>query len=380
MSAEPKNIVLIGPVYPYRGGIAHYTTLLAKTFAKQNQPVKVISFRRQYPAWLYPGESDRDPSQNPLQVEAEYLLDPLYPWTWWATAQKIAAIQPSLVIIQWWTTFWALAFAALAFLLRRQKVPVLFIIHNVMPHEARPWDKWLARLALKQAQRFLVMTEREQERLLSLLPQAQTIKLPHPVYDMFAGQKIPQAQARKNLGLEPDGPVLLFFGIIRPYKGLRVALEALGKLRQHGQKVSLLVAGEFWEPVSEYTRLAQDLGVLEQIKINNRYIPDEEIGQYFSAADLFIAPYVGGTQSGAVKMALGFGLPAVVSRAVFSKELENYPASRISWVEAGNAQALAEAIAQGLEAAKQTPAQIIGEPATDEWEKLAAEIKSIRIV
>ena len=109
------KFVLVGPVYPYRGGIAHYTTMLAQTLAKRGSQFHVVSFRRQYPRWLYPGKSDRDPSQEPLRVNAEYLLDPLYPWTWWQTARRIAEWKPDVVIFQWWTTFWAPAFAALAF-------------------------------------------------------------------------------------------------------------------------------------------------------------------------------------------------------------------------------------------------------------------------
>ena len=374
------KFVLVGPVYPYRGGIAHYTTMLARTLAKRCSQLHVVSFRRQYPRWLYPGKSDRDPSQKPLRVNAEYLLDPLYPWTWWQTACRIAKWKPDVVIIQWWTTFWAPAFAALAFLLRRRGVKVLFVIHNVMPHEQRPWDRWLAHLALRQGHHFLVQTAREKERLLSLLPQAQTITSPHPVYDMFAGQRIPTIEAKQRLGLPADAPVVLFFGIVRPYKGLRFVIEALAELRARGKMMRLLVAGEFWEDVMAYTRMIEQLGLSAQVKIDNRYIPNEEIGLYFSAADVFVAPYVGGTQSGAVKMALGFGLPVVISQSLSSAELADETAHRLYWVDPTDVVALAEAIERSLR--EKTPAlgPVTLSSGSDEWEELVTAIETAAIV
>ena len=371
------KFVLVGPVYPYRGGIAHYTTMLAQTLAKRGSQCHVVSFRRQYPRWLYPGKSDRDPSQKPLRVNAEYLLDPLYPWTWWQTARKIAEWKPDVVIFQWWTTFWAPAFAALAFLLRRREVKVLFVIHNVMPHEPRPWDRWLARLALRQGHSFLVQTGREKERLFSLLPQAQITMSPLPLYGMFADQRVPAAEARQRLGLPVGEPVILFFGIVRPYKGLRFAIEALAELRARNKTVYLLVAGEFWEDVMAYTRLIEQLGLSAQVRIDNRYIPNEEVGLYFSAADIFVAPYIGGTQSAAVKVALGFDLPVVISRAIVSEELENDVAHRLYWVDPKDVRALADAIERSVKESVPASAPAILSSGSNEWEELATVIESL---
>ncbi|GAB4500572.1 MAG: glycosyltransferase [Anaerolineales bacterium] len=374
------KFALVGPVYPYRGGIAHYTTMLAQTLIKRGAPTHVVSFRRQYPRWLYPGQSDRDPSQNPLRVDAEYLLDPLYPWTWWQTARRMAEWQPDMVMIQWWTTFWAPAFAALAFLLRRRGIKVMFVIHNVMPHEPRLWDRWLARLALRQGQHFLVQTEREKARLLSLLPQAQTITASLPVYDMFTSQRIPRADAKQKLGLPADEPIALFFGIVRPYKGLRFAIEALAELRARGSKLRLLVVGEFWEDMTVYLRLIESRGLSAQIQIENRYISDEEIGLYFSSADVFVAPYIGGTQSAAVKVALGFGLPIVISRAIISEELENDATHRLYWVDPQDVSALADAMEQGCQEGSSISALGANPADGSEWDRLVDAIESAAIV
>ena len=307
------KITVIGPVYPYRGGIAHYTTLLARALSKRHQ-VRVISFLRQYPRWLYPGKTDKDPSRQPLRVEAEYLLDTLYPWTWWQTANQIFLFQPEVVIFPWWTTFWAPAFAVLTCLLRQKNLKTLFLIHNVLPHEARFWDAWLARLALRQGQAFVVQTAREKNRLLTFVPEAVVEICPHPVYEMFKEQYLPHREARQKLGLPLEWPVALFFGIVRPYKGLKYLIEAIARLGEGGEKVYLVVAGEFWEDKRFYQRQVENLGLTRQVRLEDRYIPNEEVGLFFSAADVFVAPYVGGTQSGALKMAIGFGVPVITTQ------------------------------------------------------------------
>jgi len=212
------------------------------------------------------------------------------------------------------------------------------------------------------------------------LPQAQTITSPHPVYDMFADQRIPTADAKQQLGLPADAPVVLFFGIVRPYKGLRFVIEALAELRARGKMMRLLVAGEFWEDVMAYTRMIEQLGLSAQVKIDNRYIPNEEIGLYFSAADVFVAPYVGGTQSGAVKMALGFGLPVVISQSLSSAELADETAHRLYWVDPTDVVALAEAIERSLR--EKTPAlgPVTLSSGSDEWEELVTAIETAAIV
>jgi hypothetical protein len=107
------------------------------------------------------GATDKDQSQEAIKTQAEYLLDPLSPATWTHTAKVIAASKPELVAIQWWTTFWSLPYAMLTRLLKRRGIRVVYVIHNVLPHETKPWDRWLARLALSPAQAYIVHTEEE---------------------------------------------------------------------------------------------------------------------------------------------------------------------------------------------------------------------------
>lgn len=314
--ASFQKLVLIGPTYPYRGGIAHYTTLLGKALAEKHD-LHLISFKRQYPQFLYPGESDKDPSLEPLQLEAEYLLDPLYPWTWWQALRRIRQIDPQAVIITWWTTFWGPAFASLAWALRRRGIPVIYLIHNVYPHEARPWDRWIAGFVLAQGQACLVQSENERKRLAALLPGTQVSLCQHPVYDFLTERRLPKARARQALGLPVEGDLLLFFGIVRPYKGLNYLLQALGKLAEQSDlRPHLVIAGEFWETKEPYLRQIAGLGLEDQVTVLDRYIPDEQVALLFSAADGFVAPYTGGTQSGALKIAASFGLPIILSESL----------------------------------------------------------------
>lgn len=307
------RISLIGPVHPYRGGISYFSTRLAHELRKSGHEVQVISFSRQYPAWLYPGKSDKDPSNEYLQVDALYLLDPLYPWTWIKTFKVINRWKPDIVLIQWWTTFWGFAYTFISTLLRNAGIKTVYIIHNILPHEERLWDRVIAKKTLSTASRFIVLSENELYRLKNIFPNAQVTLSHLPVFNLTE-RKYDQQEAKNKLGLPFDAPILLFFGIVRPYKGLKYAIQALAKLRKQGINAYLLVAGEFWENVNKYLQMVEQLDLSDHVIFHNRYIPNEEVGLYFSAADAFIAPYVGGTQSGVITIAMDYGLPVIASK------------------------------------------------------------------
>ena len=309
------RFVLIGPVYPYRGGIAHYTTMLYRALCKREHDVLLVSFKRQYPRWLFPGQSDRDPSEKPLQVEeARYWIDSLNPLTWLTSFWRIRRYRPDVVILQWWTVFWAPVWFVLGLLNRLfLRHPLVIICHNVLPHEAQWWDPWLARLVLWWGHWFIVQSPDERKRLVVLLPGAQVAVVPHPVYDMFADERVPQEEARRRLGLPLNVPVMLFFGIVREYKGLKDLLAALPEIRERVGGTILLVAGEFWDDKCSYLEMIEQLGVGDSVIIEDRYIPNEEVGLYFSAVDVLVAPYRRATGSGVVQMARGLGVPVITT-------------------------------------------------------------------
>jgi glycosyltransferase involved in cell wall biosynthesis len=372
---EPVSarLSLLGPVYPYRGGIAHHTSQLASTLQNAGHQVQVLSFSRQYPKWLFPGETDRDPSLHPQKVGAQFILDPLYPWTWNSTARRIAAFKPDAAIIPWWTTFYGPAYWSVAKLLKRKGVDVLFLIHNVLPHESRPLDRWVVRKVLEQGDYFLVQSPGEQSRLLDLLPGARVAMCAHPIYDFFSPGLAPKDQAKEELGIPPQNPVVLCFGFVRPYKGLSQAIAAIGSLQAQGIPAHLLVAGEFWEDKKKYEAQIERLGIAGHVTMIDRYIPDEEIPRYFSAADVFVAPYLQGSQSGATRIALSFGIPVVATESIADEMLASNPLALI--VAPGDREALTDGIVQALGKGGAPP--VTGEEAAKTWSQMASTIESL---
>lgn len=344
--------------------------MLARALSVDNE-VEVISFTRQYPRWLFPGASDRDPSQQVLRVNARYMIDSLAPWTWWQTATYILKQQPDIVLLQWWSTYWAPTLWTVARQLGRHGLAPLFLVHNVLPHETRAWDVWLTRGVLSQGRAFLVQTERERQRLVALLPAAKVRIFAQPVDTLFSHDRLPKSQARQQLCWPSEQLTLLFFGIVRPYKGLHYLLEALGLLRQRGQSFGLLVAGEFWESQIGYEAHIKRLGLEEQVRLVNKYIPNEELSLYFSAADVFVAPYVEATASLAVKLALAFKLPVITTFLDPTLELTR---DQVTVVPPHNSTALADAIAKFRSAEWALPPETVDAPLSG-WGSLPAIVE-----
>ena len=221
------QICLIGPSYPFRGGITHHTTLLYRYLRKKHL-VSFYSFSRQYPQWLFPGKTDRDTSEAPLYEEGvEAILDSLNPITWWKVIRKVERQKPDLLIIPWWTYFWTPQFWIIATLVKwfSRATTILFICHNVVDHDSHFFSRACARAVLKRGDRFLVHSEMDREKLKSIIPDNLITLAFHPVYDFFNSEGLSKRDARERLSLE--GEIMLFFGFIRPYKGLDDLIEAM---------------------------------------------------------------------------------------------------------------------------------------------------------
>lgn len=303
---------LIGPTFPYRGGIAHYTTLLAQHL-RLNHEVLFISFSQQYPTWLFPGRSDKDPSARPLRTDAEYLLNPLNPWSWRRTLARLRAWQPDVVVVPWWVPFWAPAWAALGRGIRRLpgRPKLLFICHNVLPHEQgklRPILPQLTRLALGAGDGFIVHSAADGAILQQILPGAVLAVTPHPTYAAL-GDTPPAALP---FALPADRPLLLFAGFVRPYKGLDVLLAAL-PLALAERPLHLLVAGEFWQGTAPYQEQITQLGISEAVTLVDDYLPNELLAACIRRADVVVLPYRSATQSGVIQVVFGQGKPVITT-------------------------------------------------------------------
>ena len=253
------KIVFLGPTYPLRGGIARYGTYLLGALQKRHDCLG-IGFKKLYPAWLFPGKGELElGSIPPAGSEAQALLHYGVPTTWRQAYKQIKDYSPSCVILTWWVSFWALHLGWLARKLS-DTCPVIFLCHNVLPHESRMFDPRLTRWALKPGNGFIVHSEENLHQLAKLFPNTRVIRREHPVYYSDLRFASPREEARKRLGL--SGRMLLFFGFVRPYKGLDVAIEALTHLGPDLEDLTLWVAGEFWEDEERYHSLIERLDLV----------------------------------------------------------------------------------------------------------------------
>jgi glycosyltransferase involved in cell wall biosynthesis len=305
------NVCLVGPAHPYRGGIAHFTSLLAREFSKEHS-VSVVNFKRLYPSFLFPGKTQFDDSASPLQVESARLIDSLNPFTFITTAKFVARRKPDMVVFQWWHPFFAFSYACVAFLLRRMaNTKIIFLCHNVLPHEASAFDRILIKIGFLFVDAFLVQSKEDQKNLHHLKKNAVSAFNPLPTYDVFNRGDVSTDQARETLGIK--GRVILFFGLIRAYKGLKILLEAFAKsLRE--VETTLLIVGEFYEDPEQYTSLMDRLSIRDKIVLVDHYVPNEEVETYFKACDVVVLPYLSATQSAIVQIAFGFDKPVIVTR------------------------------------------------------------------
>jgi glycosyltransferase involved in cell wall biosynthesis len=336
---------VIGPTYPFRGGIAHYTTLLVKHL-RVSHSVSFYSYRRQYPRWLFPGNTAKDPSNDILHVDCEYLLDSLNPLTWWRVYWRIRAEAPDVLILQWWTPFWTPMLVAMTNWVktfkRTQQTKILFVCHHIVPPEGGPFDLNLAQFALRRGDFFIVHNEYDYITLHKHLPGKVVRLTSHPTYDMLVSVPQDSRQARQQLGLDTDVPVVLFFGFVRRYKGVGSLLDAMPLVLQQ-RRVKLLIVGEFWEEARIYEEQIARLGLKEHVLIIPRYVPNEEVAVYFSAADLVVVPYVETATSGVVRLAFGFNKPVVGTNVGgLSEVLEDGETGYL--VPPGDSTALARAI------------------------------------
>lgn len=307
------KIDLIGPSYPFRGGISHYTTILFQHL-KTKHKTQFYSFKRQYPRFLYPGKTDRDESNSPLKVsEAQPLLDSINPLSWLHVARKIVRDNPDITIFPWWVVFWALPYLTIIFFLKLfSKTKILFICHNFQEHERNHVKYLISKWVLARGDYFIVHSEEEKEQLIKSTGKTAVKVNFHPIYDIFNPGEIPQDEAKANLGLDEDN-IILFFGFVREYKGLRYLLEAMPQILENTD-ARLVIAGEFWEDKEKYQRLIDSLNIKAKVTIIDRYVPNEEIACYFYACDIVVLPYTAVTGSGLVQLAFGFNKPVVVSR------------------------------------------------------------------
>lgn len=338
-----ENIVLIGPVYPYKGGIAHYTSLLYRALAKEYN-MELISYKMQYPGFLYKKEQT-DFANDFFRIEnTEYLIHTANPFNIIRVGKKIRKRQPDLIIMQWWHPYFAPCCWILEKILGR-KIRKIFICHNVFPHERFPLDKFLTKLVLKNGDAFIVHSKSDGEALLTIKQKADIQYNPHPTYNVFKMKNLTKEQARKKMHILYEKKVLLFFGYVRAYKGLKYLLRAMPAIKEKFPETILLAAGAFGSDKEDYLNIIKDEGIMDCVEVVDQYIPDHEVEKYFAACDLAVLPYESATQSGIAQIAFGFEKPVIATNVGGLPDVVKDGKTGYV-VEPGNQVALAEAVIQ----------------------------------
>ena len=304
------KIVIIGTAYPYRGGLAHYNAILYRHLSRHHS-VTVFTFSRQYPKILFPGKFQEEKGDSGVQIPAEQAVDSINPLTWWRLGRRVRDMKPDCVIIKYWMPFFAPCFGTISRCIRSNGfTKVIFICDNVVPHEKFPFGRLLTRYAFSAIDSAIVQSDSVERDLLALFPRIRYFKVPHPVYEMY-GVKESKEGARVSLGL-PGGPIILFFGFIRAYKGLATLIEAMPLVKQT-IPIHLVIAGEFYGDEKKYRTMIHGLGLEQDVTVRSEYIPQNQVGKYFSASDCVVLPYVSATQSGIVQIAYQFDTPVIAT-------------------------------------------------------------------
>ena len=333
-----NTVGVLGPVLPFRGGVAQHTTLLYRALRNKAEVV-MISFSRQYPQFLFPGTSDIEPGYEDYQEEGvKYLLDSLNPFTWWKTVKVFLRQKVSEVFIPWWSVYWTPSFAFISFLLRRHHVKLVFICHNIVEHETRHWKLPLTRAVLRYGNRFIVHSKQEFKEFRCFIGLDGLTRHPMPPFSSFPSAK---RTLPRRAGLE-----LLFFGIVRPYKGIDTLLDAISLLK--GSDVFLSVVGEWWPEAESIKERCKDKAINSKTEIVDRYVSDQEAADYFARADVVVLPYHGQKSSGVVPLATFYEKPVIASKSAGIADMIEDEVSGLL-VEPRSPKALAEAIERLLE-------------------------------
>ncbi|MFB6278898.1 MAG: glycosyltransferase [Salinibacter sp.] len=313
---EKWKIAVVGPMHPYRGGIAHFTEMTVEGLDGRGHEIAPLNFARQYPEFLFPGKTQFEPDDEAPAIvqEAPRVLDPLNPLSWFRAGFRLRDAAPDAVVFQYWMPFFAPAYGVVARGLQRHYgIPSMAVVHNALPHERHFGDAWLSQFFLAACEGHVVMSDAVADNLRPLRdPDAPVRRIEHPVYERF-GASVPKAEARAALDLPDDVPVCLFFGFVREYKGLHVLLKALPEALERLPDLHLVVAGEPYDDPERYHRLIREHNLADRVHWHDAYIPSGDVPAYFCAADLVVQPYVSATQSGVAQIATHFERPMVLT-------------------------------------------------------------------
>jgi glycosyltransferase involved in cell wall biosynthesis len=312
------TVVIIGPAYPLRGGLATFDQRLANEFISEGYNCVIYSFSLQYPDFMFPGTTQYSTEPPPEGLTILSRINSINPLNWLRVGNELKKKKPDIIVVRYWLPLMGPALGTILRRVRKNRhTRIVAITDNIIPHEKRPGDRPFTRYFLNACDAFITMSEKVLADLRQFQPTRPARYSVHPLYDNF-GDPIPRNQARsllreKGVEIGDNDKVLLFFGFIRKYKGLDIALQAMADQRVRDLGIKLLVAGEFYEDAAPYLELIARLNIGPSLLLRTDFIPDSEVGRYLCAADAVIQPYRAATQSGVTPLAYHFEKPMIVS-------------------------------------------------------------------
>ncbi|MFN6375133.1 MAG: glycosyltransferase [Chitinophagia bacterium] len=308
-----KKVIIIGPAYPLRGGLASFNQRLAEAFTQEKYDCSIYSFSLQYPSFLFPGTTQYSSDPAPENIKIHTVINSIDPINWIRIGNKIKNEKPDIILVRFWLPFMG---PALGTILRRVRknnhTKIVCLADNIIPHEKRPGDLAFTKYFISACDGFITMSEKVLMDLKQLEKNKPAKLVSHPLYDNF-GKAVSKIEARQKIGIDQQAKIILFFGFIRKYKGLDLLLSAMNDKGIRESGIKLLIAGEFYEDAKQYQDQIKQLGIEEQLILRTDFIPDSEVKYYLCAADVVIQPYKSATQSGVTPLAYHFEKPMIVT-------------------------------------------------------------------
>jgi D-inositol-3-phosphate glycosyltransferase len=371
------KILIIGPAYPLRGGLASFDERLAKTYADAGHEVEILTFSLQYPGFLFPGKTQYSTEPPPPGLKINVALNSVNPFNWIKTGLHYKKKNFDIAIFRFWMPFMGPSMGTIARIISsNDHTRIIAIADNVVPHEKRIGDLPFTKYFLRGCDGFIAMSKSVMKDLSKFAPGKPKTYCPHPMYDNF-GEPLPKGTALSNLGLSPSFKYLLFFGFIRKYKGLDLLLQAFADERLRALPLKLIIAGEYYEDPEPYRQMIRDLNLSEHVIEHTDFIPDSKVGNYFSAADLVVQTYKSATQSGVTQIAYYFNKPMLVTDVGGLAEM--VPHGKVGYVVPPSPAPVADAILDYFNNHRESEyARNIGvEKLKFTWEALATHIKEL---
>lgn len=337
------HIVLLGTAYPFRGGLATFNERLARQLQAEGHTVEVITFTLQYPSFLFPGKTQYSTEQAPTDLRISQQVHSCNPFNWIKVGRRIRKMQPDMLITCYWMAFFAPCYGMIQRIVQRNgKTRCIALVHNMIPHEPSILDKLFSPFFVRHTDGFVALSESVVQDINRFDHGTKPkTSYPHPIYDHY-GDPMSKEEACQALHLKPENRYMLFFGLVRAYKGLDLLLDAFGKVKDQLPNLQLIIAGEFYEDEDKYRAQIASNGLTDRVIIKNEFIADADLRKYFGAADLIVQPYKSATQSGVTQVAFHFEKPMLVTNVGGLGEIVHD--HKMGYAVEPNAEAIAQAL------------------------------------